>query len=107
MVTAIMWMQKFVGRAESKLPFSISAYLHLTTDFFLSKWRTFIRNQCPGDSEKSATESWPSLRWVPEQTASVDGGSVTGMGCAGTIHAFPVESHISSRSAGSVSQMKK
>jgi hypothetical protein len=36
-------MQKFVGRAESKLPFSISAYLHLTTDFFLSKRRTFIR----------------------------------------------------------------
>ena len=43
MVTAIRWMQKFVGRAESTLPFSISAYLHLTTDFFLSKWRTFIR----------------------------------------------------------------
>ena len=73
MVTAIMWMQKFVGRAESTLPFSISAYLHLTTDFFLSKWRTFIRNQCPGDSEKSAVESWPSLRLVPEQRASVDG----------------------------------
>ena len=43
MVTAVRWMQKFVGRAESTLPFSSSAYLHLKTDFFLSKWRTFIR----------------------------------------------------------------
>ena len=43
MVTAIRWMQKFVGRAESTLPFATSAYLHLTTDFFLSKWKTFIR----------------------------------------------------------------
>ena len=61
MVTAIMWMQKFVGRAESTLPFSISAYLHLTTDFFLSKWRTFIRKPvswrlrevCSGELAKS------------------------------------------------------
>ena len=43
MVTAIRWMQKFVGGAESTLPFATSAYLHLTTDFFLSKWKTFIR----------------------------------------------------------------
>ena len=43
MVTAIRWMQKFVGRAESTLPFATSVYLHLTTDFFLSKWKTFIR----------------------------------------------------------------
>ena len=43
MVTAIRWMQKFVGRAESTLPCATSDYLHLTTDFFLSKWRTFIR----------------------------------------------------------------
>ena len=43
MVTAIRCRQKFVGRAESTLPFSTSAYLHLTTDFFLSKWKTFIR----------------------------------------------------------------
>ena len=35
MVTAVRWMQKFVGRAESTLPFSSSAYLHLKTDFFL------------------------------------------------------------------------
>ena len=34
MVTAIRCRQKFVGRAESTLPFSTSAYLHLTTDFF-------------------------------------------------------------------------
>ena len=37
------WMQKFVARAESTLPFVTLAYLHLTTDFFLSKWKTFIR----------------------------------------------------------------
>ena len=43
MVTAMRWMQKFVGGAESTLPFATSAYLHLTTDFFLSKWKTFIR----------------------------------------------------------------
>lgn len=43
MVTALRWRQKFVGRAESTLPFSTSAYLHLTTDFFLSKWKTCIR----------------------------------------------------------------
>ena len=43
MVTAIRWMQKFVGRAESTLPFATLAYLHPTTDFFLSKWKTFIR----------------------------------------------------------------
>ena len=34
MVTAVRWIQKFMGRAESMLPFSTSAYLHLTTDFF-------------------------------------------------------------------------
>ena len=43
MVTAMRWMQKFVARAESTLPFATLAYLHLTTDFFLSKWKTFIR----------------------------------------------------------------
>ena len=43
MVTAITWMRKCVGRAESMLPFSTSVYLHLKTDIFLSKWRTFIR----------------------------------------------------------------
>ena len=73
MVTAVRWIQKFMGRAESMLPFSTSAYLHLTTDFFLSKWKTCIRNQCPGNSEKSATESWPCLCLVPEQRVPVGG----------------------------------
>ena len=41
MVTAIRWMPKFAGRAESTLLFSPLAYFHLTTDIFLSKWRTF------------------------------------------------------------------
>ena len=61
-------------------------------------------NQCPGDSEKSTTESWPCLRLVPEQRASVDGGRASARCHAGTVHAFPVESHVSSRSAGSVLQ---
>ena len=30
-VTVIRWTQQFVGRAESTLPFSPLAYLHLTT----------------------------------------------------------------------------
>ena len=62
MVTAIRWMQKFVGRAESTLPFSTLAYLHPTTDFFFSpNGRLLSENQCPGNSETSATESWPCL----------------------------------------------
>ena len=43
MVTAIRWMQKFVGRAESTLPFSTSAYLHLTTDFFSVQMEDFYQ----------------------------------------------------------------
>ena len=67
MVTAIRWMQKFVGRAESTLPFSTLAYLHPTTDFFFSpNGRLLSENQCPGDSGKSAMERWPCLRLVPE-----------------------------------------
>ena len=63
MVTAMRWMQKFVGGAESTLPFATSAYLHLTTDFFLSKWKTFIRNQCPGNSESLQRRAGPASIW--------------------------------------------
>ena len=85
-----------MGRAESTLPFSPLAYLHLTTWYFLSKWRTLSENHCPGDSEKSTTESWPCLLLVPEQRAS-GWGWASARHCARTIHAFPVESHISSK----------
>ena len=73
MVTAIRCRQKFVGRAESTLPFSTSAYLHLTTDIFLSKWKTFIRKPVSWLLRNCATESWPCLHLVPEQRASVGG----------------------------------
>ena len=63
MVTAVRWIQKFMGRAESTLPFSTLAYLHLTTDFFLSKWKTCIRNQCPGDSESLQWRARPTSVW--------------------------------------------
>ena len=43
MVTAIRWMQKFVGRAESTLPFATLAYLHLTTDFFPLQMEDFYQ----------------------------------------------------------------
>ena len=42
-VTAIRWMQKFVGRAESTLPFATSAYLHLTTDYFSLQMEDFYQ----------------------------------------------------------------
>ena len=74
MVTAIRWMQKFVGRAESTLPFATSAYLHLTTDFFLSKWRTFVRKPVSWQLREVCNgELALSPAWVPEQRASVDG----------------------------------
>ena len=67
-------MQKFVGRAESTLPCATSDYLHLTTDFFLSKWRTFIRKPVSWQLRDICNgELALSPAWVPEQRASVDG----------------------------------
>ena len=63
MVTALRWRQKFVGRAESTLPFSTSAYLHLTTDFFLSKWKTFIRKPVSWLLRKSKRRAGPASIW--------------------------------------------
>ena len=71
MVTALRCRQKFLGRAESTLPLTTSTFLQLTTDIFLSKWKTFIRKPVSWLLRKSATESWPCLHLVPEQRASV------------------------------------
>ena len=75
MVTAIRWMQKFVGRAESTLPSSTSAYLHLTTDFFSVQMEDFYQKTSVLETQRRLKErAGPVPCLVPEQTASVDGG---------------------------------
>lgn len=74
MVTAVRWIQKFMGRAESMLPFSTSAYLHLTTDFFPLQMEDLYQKTSVLVTQRSLQrESWPCLCLVPEQRAPVDG----------------------------------
>ena len=63
MVTALRWRQKFVGRAESTLPLTTSTFLQLTTDIFLSKWKTFIRKPVSWLLRKSKRRAGPASIW--------------------------------------------
>ena len=79
MVTAIRWMQKFVGRAESTLPFSTLAYLHLTTDYFSLQVEDFYQKTSVLATQRCLQErAGPVPCLVPEQTASLDGGLSVG-----------------------------